>query len=199
AGGSQAVPLPEPRVDLHQLEATVARIAFELDLREAEVAKPLQEPERGVDRLLHPDGFADPAGTDAGRGLPQLPSREHTEWASFPGQVAADRVERVVAAGNELLQHQREVRRPFVGLRELHLVLATERLAPEALLEADGMLRLDQEREAQLLRRRARFLDRAGIGGAGNVDSGSLRLLELHALALHALENVPGGERREHI
>ena len=34
AGGGEAVPLPEARVDLHELEDAVARVALELDLRD---------------------------------------------------------------------------------------------------------------------------------------------------------------------
>src|SRR5207237_9824989 len=70
ASGRQPGPLPEARVELHELEATVPGIAFELDLREAGVVELPQGPQRRVDRLLDPDRLADATRADAGRRLP---------------------------------------------------------------------------------------------------------------------------------
>ena len=108
---SERVPLPETRVDLHQLEPAVARIALELHLRQAEVAERVQQAQRRVDGLLHPDGLADAARADAGRRLPQLAAGEDAERPAVAPQVAADGVERVVAAGNQLLHHRPELLR----------------------------------------------------------------------------------------
>src|SRR5207344_898170 len=110
--------LPEPRVDLHQLEAAVTGIALELDLRQPVVAERLEEPQRGVDRLLHPDGLAHAAGADAGRSLAQLPSREDAERETRSREVAADGVERVVSAGDQLLHHRSELLGARVGLSD---------------------------------------------------------------------------------
>ena len=65
----ERVPLPEPRVDLHQLEASVARVALELDLRQAVAAERAQQLAARVDDLVDPDGLAEPRGADSGRRL----------------------------------------------------------------------------------------------------------------------------------
>src|SRR5213078_5067646 len=79
AGSREAVPLPEPRVDLHQAVGAVARVALELDLREALVPELAQEPQALVDYLLDPNGLPDPARADPGRRLPQLAPAEEAE------------------------------------------------------------------------------------------------------------------------
>ena len=66
------------------------------------------------------------------------------------------------------------------------------------MLEADRVLRLDEDREADLLRRGAGIVRRPGVARAGRVDAEGCGLLELGALALDSFEHVPGGERREH-
>src|SRR5438034_1084744 len=63
----EPVPLPEARIDLHQLEAAVAGIPLELDLGEAVEAERAQQPERRLDDLLDPDRLADAARADSGR------------------------------------------------------------------------------------------------------------------------------------
>src|SRR5580765_6644940 len=188
------MPLPQPRVDLHQLEAAVARIALELDLRQAVVAECLEEPQRRVDGLLHPDSFAHAAGADARRGLAQLPSREDSERKTRSRQVAADGVERVVSAGNQLLHHRSELLGARVGLRDLVERRAAKRLFAETLFEADRVLGLDEHRQAELLGRAAGLLRRTGIVRAGRVDACERCRVELLALALHALEQVPRGK-----
>ena len=92
------------------------------------------------------DRLADATGPDARRRLPELSAGEDAERPPVARDVAADRVERVVAAGNELLHHGRELLRPRVGVFDLVERLAPEGLAAEAQLEADGMLRLDEHR-----------------------------------------------------
>src|SRR5205085_7656687 len=95
AGRREAVPLPEARVDLHQLVAAVARVALELDLGDAAEAEGGQEAQRVVDDLLHPDRLAHPARADAGGRLPQLAPAENAECAAVRVDVAADGVQRV--------------------------------------------------------------------------------------------------------
>src|SRR3954462_9824247 len=145
------MPLPQPRVDLHQLEAPAGGTSFDLDLRQAEVAERLEEPQRRVDRLLHPHGFAHAAGADARRSLAQLSSREDAERKTRSREVAADGVERVVSTGDQLLHHRSEFLGVRVGLRDLVERRAAKRLLAEALLEADRVLGLDEYRQAELL------------------------------------------------
>src|SRR6185437_15305253 len=151
-------------------------------------AERLEEPQRRVNRLLHPDGLAHAAGADTRRGLAQLPSREDAERDACSREVAADRVERVVSAGYQLLHHRSELLGARVGLRDLVDRRAAERLFTEPLFEADRMLGLDEHRQAELLGRVAGFLRRAGIVRAGYVDACERCGVELFALALHALE-----------
>jgi len=192
------VPLPEAWIDLHQLVAAVPRVPLELHLREAEVLELVQEVKRRLDDLFHPDGLADTAGADSGRGLPQLAAAEDAERRTGPRDVAADGVERVVAARDELLHHRRELLRAHVRVFRLLHRVAAEGLPAEALLEADRMLRLDEDREADLLRRGAGIVRRPRVARAGRVDAEGRGLLELGALALDSFEHVPGGERRQH-
>jgi hypothetical protein len=74
AGRGEAVPLPEPWVDLHQLELAVSCVALELDLGETEVAERCEQPKRRVHGVLHPDRLADTTRADAAGGLPELPA-----------------------------------------------------------------------------------------------------------------------------
>src|SRR3954462_3801005 len=156
------MPLPQPWVDLHQLEAAVAGIALELDLGQPEVAERLEEPQRSVDRLLHPNGLAHATSADARRSLTQLPSREDAERKTCRREVAADGVERVVSAGDQLLHHRSEFLGVRVGIRDLVERRAAKRLFAEALLEADRVLGLDEYRQAELLGCGAGLLRRAG-------------------------------------
>src|SRR5882762_2971443 len=125
---------------------------FELHLGKTEVAEPCKQPERCVHGVLHPDRLADATGPDAGRDLPELPAAEDAERPTVARDIAADRVERVVAAGNELLHHRRELFRARIGLFDLGERLATKRLPAKAQLEADRMLGLDEHRQTDVLR-----------------------------------------------
>ncbi len=69
AGGGEPVPLVEARVDLHELVAPVARVALELDLREAVVAERAEEAEACVDDLLHPHAPRRPGRCRRSRGV----------------------------------------------------------------------------------------------------------------------------------
>src|SRR5207244_6142591 len=113
--------------------------------------------------------------------------------------VATDRIERVVAAGYELLDHRRELLGARVGVFDLVEGLATESLAAKAQLEADGMLRLDERRQTELLGRVVRFRGATRVVRPRYVDSGGRSFFELGALALNPLEDVPVGERSEHL
>ena len=146
--GGQPVPEPEARVHLHELEAAVARIALELHLRDAVEVEGPEQAQGRVHRLLHPDGLADAARADAGRRLAELAAAEEAEDGAVGGDVAADGVQLVVAARDELLHHRLE--RLRVGVRALELFgrLAAEGLAAKAAPEAVGVRRLDEQRVA---------------------------------------------------
>ena len=109
-------------------------------------------------------------------------------------EVAADGVERVVSAGDQLLHHRSEFFGARVGLRDLVERRAAKRLFAEALFEADRVLGLDEHRQAELLGCVAGLLRRAGVVRAGRVDACERCGVELFALALHALEQVPRGK-----
>ena len=162
AGRCERVPLPQARVDLHQLELAVARIALELHLRQADVVERGEKPQRRVDGVLHPDGLADAAGADHRAASAAASGRRRRRAAGRSRQVAADGVERVVAAGNELLHHRCELLGARVGVPDLVQRLAAERLPAEALLEADVVLRLDEHRQPDLLGGAARLVRAPG-------------------------------------
>ena len=185
------MPLPQARIDLHQLEATVALVPLELHLREAVVVERTEQAQRRVDDLLHPDRFADTARADSGGRLLQLPPAEDAERAPVPGQIAADAVEGAVSARDELLHHRLELLRACVGPLQLARRLAPERLPPETPLEADRVARLHERREAELLSGRPCLGRRAGMARLRDVESGSGLPLELRALALNVHEPIP--------
>ncbi len=187
----EPVPLPEPRVDLHQLVAPVARIALELDLGDAVEAQRAQEAQPGVDDLLDPDRLADSTRPHHRRDLQDLPSREEPERLAVLPQVAAEAVQLVVAAGDQLLDHRCEVLGVAVGAVDLGSGLRAERLAVELPLEPHRMGRLDQDGVAELVPRRTRLGRRLRIARLGNVDAGLRRRLELEALVLDPFEHVP--------
>src|SRR5436305_1167054 len=135
---SAPAPREGPRVDLHQLEGTVARVALELPLREAVERERAQQLQALLDDLVHPERLADAAGADARRRLSQLAPTEEAERLAVGAQVRAERVELVVAARDQLL-HERLVRLGLrVGLLGVRPGLAAEGLALEASLEALG-------------------------------------------------------------
>src|ERR1041384_4773435 len=101
ARSREPVPLPEPRVHLHQAVGAVARVALELDLRVAHVSELAQELEPLVDHLVDPDRLPDAARPHSRRRLPQLAAAEAPERLAVGGEVAAERVELVVATGDE--------------------------------------------------------------------------------------------------
>ena len=123
----------KPRVHLHELEPAVARVALELDLRHAVEVEGTEQPQGGVDGLLHPDGLADAARADARRRLAELAAAEEAEHRAVGGDVAADGVQLVVTAGDQLLHHRLE--RLRVGVRTLQLL---RRLAAEGLAAGSG-------------------------------------------------------------
>src|SRR5205823_9907834 len=142
AGGGEAVPLPEPGVDLEQLVAPVARVAHHLDLRDAVETERTQEGEPLLDDLLHPYRLADPGAAHVAARLAQLAAREEPERSPVAVEVAAERVHLLRGAGNELLHHRLVRRGGFVGALELGRRLAAEELAPMAAPEADVRRRL---------------------------------------------------------
>src|SRR3954447_373239 len=79
ARGREAVPLPQAGVDLHQLEASISWVPFELHLRDAAVVERTQEAQRRIHDLLYPDRLADTARTDPGRRLPELAAAENAQ------------------------------------------------------------------------------------------------------------------------
>src|SRR5205823_2980485 len=123
---------------------------------------------------------------------------EDAECAPVPVEVAPDGVEGVVATGDELLHHRRELLGVREGGRDVVERVAAERLPPKTVLEADRVLRLDEDRKADLLRGRTRLVRGRRVARVGSVDPELRGLLELRALALHSFEQVPRGERCEH-
>ena len=115
----EAVPEPEAGIDLHELVAAVARVALELHLRDAVEVESTEQSQRGVDVLLHPDRFAHAAGSDAGRRLAELAAAEQPQHGAVGSEVAADCVQLIVAARDQLLHHRLE--RLGVGVRALEL------------------------------------------------------------------------------
>src|SRR6185436_1430819 len=120
------------------------------------------------------------------RRLPELASAEDAERIAVTREIAADGVERVIATRNELLHDRAELFRARDCFLELGGRLAAKRLALVAALELDRAIRLDDDGERPRVERR-------------NVDSGRLRRLELHTLALQPFERVPRRERRQHL
>ena len=96
----QAVPLPEARVHLHQLEAPVARIEPELRLRDAVEPERLQQRQRLLDDVVAPARLAHAAGAEAARHLHELAPAEQPERGPGGVRVGADRPERRVVAGD---------------------------------------------------------------------------------------------------
>ena len=191
ARGREPVPLEEPRVDLHELVAAVARVTLELDLREPSVADGREQAQPRVHHLLHPQRLADATRAHEPRRLPELAAAEDAERRPSRVEVAAERVQRVVAPGNELLHHRLVLLRLRVGLLELGLGLAAEGLPLVAPLELDRVGRLHEHGEAELARESERLCRRARVAGLRHVDPRRLRGLELSTLVLDARELVP--------
>ena len=108
----------------------------------------------------------------AARGLAQLASAEDAQCAAFAAEVATDGVELLVATGNDLLQHRGVGRGHLVGLVEPgHRVAAKDAPPGIDLAEGDRLRRLDEEREADLLRGLgelpAFLLKQVELGGVG--------------------------------
>src|SRR4029079_293150 len=106
ARSRKPVPLPQARVDLTQAVAAVSRVALELDLRQPDVSERAQERQPLVDDLVDPHRLADPAPPDPPRRLPQLPSAEEAQRLAVAVEVAAERVELLVTAGDPLLDER---------------------------------------------------------------------------------------------
>ena len=103
----------------------------------------------------------------------------------------------LVPTGDELLHHRLERLCERVGALDLGSVLAKEGLTAVDALEDDVVGRLHQHGITELLGALPRFGGRAGVSRVGRGEAELLGLLELVALALHALERLPGRERVE--
>ena len=110
------------------------------------------------------------------------------------GDVAADGVQLLVSARNELLHHRLE--RLRVGVRALELLrrLAAEGLAAKAAPEPVGVRRLDEQRVADARRLGERLLDGSRVGGLRDVDLDRCGPVELLALALDEGERLLVGK-----
>src|SRR5579862_5049574 len=91
AGRGEAVPLPEARVHLDELEAAVARVTDHLHLRDAVEGERAEQREPLLHDFVHPDGLADACNAREATGLPDLAAREEPEWLAVGGEVAAER------------------------------------------------------------------------------------------------------------
>ena len=156
-----------------------------------------QKPQPGVDDFLHPDGFAGAAGADSGRDLLQLSPREEAERLTVGSEVAAEAVQLLVPAGNELLHHRPERLGVRVGALDLVGSLAAEGLLAEAALEAVRVLRLDENRQPELVGRGPCLRPAPRISRLGGVDACGGCGLELVALVLDRLERRPRGKGTE--
>jgi hypothetical protein len=76
---------------------------------------------------------------------------------AFGREIAADRVERVVGARDELLHHRRERLRVPVGALELRRACAAKGLPPKAPPEPAWLRRLHEQGVAELVRGRERL------------------------------------------
>jgi hypothetical protein len=195
AGRGEAVPLPQARVHLEQLVPAVARVAHELDLRDAVEVESPQESEPVLDDLVHPERLAGARAAHVAPRLAQLVPGEEPERLAVPVEVAAERVHLLGAARDQLLHHRLVRSRGLVRALELDGGLAAEELALVAAPEADVGRRLDDEREADFLAGGTRFLGRGRVQRARDRHAGRLGRLELVALALDLLQHVPARER----
>ncbi len=202
AAPRERVPLPESRVQLHQPEGTVPGVPLELGLRDPVVADGREQAARELDGLVRPARLANPTGAEAGRHLGELAAAERARHGRpAAAREGADRPQRVVAAGHDLLHQQvvalgvRRAPRPPAappGRLRLHHRPALARLEGDA----DG--RLDDRRVAQLGR---------GALGAGAVvreprrrhgHAGAARGLDLRALGQQRPDDVPAGAGQRH-
>ena len=106
-------------------------------------------------------------------------------------RVRADRPERGVVAGDDLLQQRLAVGGAAPGLDQLRGRLAHEHGPAEAALERDRVAGLDDRRIGQLRPRRARLVLVVGGERERHADAGGLRDGVLMALPLQRLEHVP--------
>src|SRR5690349_17474061 len=102
----EAVPLPQARVHLEQLVAAVARVAHELDLRDAVEIERTQEREAVLDDFLHPERLAGPGAAHVAAGLAQLVPGEEAERLALAVEVAAERPHLIRSARDQLLHHR---------------------------------------------------------------------------------------------
>src|SRR5439155_25319011 len=138
---------------LDQLVTTVARVPFQLDLRDAVKAQRSQERERVCGELRNPARLGDACSADLARRLAELTAREQTQFLAVRCDVRADSPERVVAARNPLLHERAEVTRVVEVPFELSRRRATKRLHTEVTAERRGLRRLDQHRKPECVRR----------------------------------------------
>jgi hypothetical protein len=131
------VPLPEPRIDLDQLQTAVPGIPFPLHLRDSVEGELLEQTEPRLDDLLVPECLADPRAAHVHGRLAKLPAGEHRQRAAVGSDVRAERPEPHVAARDELLHHRLVVGRCAVRVLELVDVVADERLPLVDALEDD--------------------------------------------------------------
>ena len=146
AGARQPVPLPEPGIHLHQLEAPVARVQPELGLRDAVVAERREQRECLLDDVLAPARLAHAAGAEAARHLQELAPAEQPERRAGGIRVRAHRPQRRVVARDHLLQQRLAVGGAAPGLEQLGRRLADDHGPPEAPLERDRIAGLDDRR-----------------------------------------------------
>src|SRR5438132_2958965 len=177
------MPLPKPRIDLDELEQTVARVALELDLgapRESQRSKKL---EPRFHQLIDPDRFTYAARSDTRRALPDLSAAEDPDRLAARRDVRADRVELPVAAGNELLHERLESAGRAQRVCELACRFASECLDSETLAESGRCGGFDEHGK----------VGRRGPVGArfGDRNADLARAHDLVALALNCLQLAP--------
>ena len=144
----------ETGVALEQLQATVTRVSFELDLEGAAKPDAADEPKAELPRL--PVRVADRIGAEAeaGRELSDLVERCPGQRLAARIEIAAVGRELVLAAGNQLRDHHVETQGvgPLEGKPELVGVTGDDQLVdlPEVVLEAHRASGLQDAGEVDL-------------------------------------------------
>ena len=198
AGGGQAVPHPVARVDLHEAVAAVARVALELDLADAVVAELVQQAQACLGELGHPQAHGHAHVAEARGVLAQLVPGELRQRSRLGVQVRPQGVQLLVAAGHDVLQHQRAaVAHLVVDAQQLVARGDLEHVPAKAGLEGQRLDGLEDAREADLVGAAREVVVAVDEHGLRRVHADAPRGLDLLALVVQTLHRLPAGERDE--
>jgi hypothetical protein len=136
-------------IDLHELVGAVVGVALELDLRDAVIAELLEQAQAGVGQLVDPDALGEARRAEGARVLAQLAAGEHGQRLGVFVHVGAHCPQLVVAAGDDLLQHERAaVGDAFIRLRQRLGGRDLEHRPLKAAFEGQRLDRLEDRRKA---------------------------------------------------